>query len=512
MIRLPPTRLSLAPSWDDASEERWLEVREASDALRDGVPMSQDFLDTAQAIRALLKRDATDEVIEETRSRSGARALAWLWCEVDGDCRDTASVQLIDAIRQYHPQPGLLLLSYLEIAYFAQFDHLDLRSPDETFGKPTEPSASQHVTTRGALARFLGEGWAHHSRYSAEQIVMLTDEDAPALVARSISSHYASVVDGLAEWRLKEHTGRFVELVRQFLYLDQLLLHPMGEGGPLLDELRLPEVHGAPHLRGRLLGHAALTILIDRAEWTFPGEIWRDVVLDIAGDPRLNHLPNFTQWWAVLGDERAERVMGWLARADLALFLEVLQKFSETQPDMQRMLPARRKLLEGLVDEGLLRRSRLFLGNSVRKFVAFNTPANQVWDSALLTGGSNSERALLYLDCGDFHIVEGSHNTKLWIFVERPAERLTNPRSRSFSYKELTSELAEQFEARRYEESGENHEQGHVSVTHLGLWQSRFLEFLANRGVAVNPEAVLDRLEYLKLRERGLPVVRHGKS
>lgn len=510
MIRLPPTGLTLPASWDAASDARWLELRDDARALRGNLLSSREFRDSADAIRVSLKNRATDEVVKAIRARSGARALAWLWGEVDGDCRDTISVHLIQAIQKHHPKPGLMLLSYLENVYFARFDDLDgvnHDSADITLGAQTELSSNRPLDTRAALAQYLGEGWAQHGSYSGERIALLMDENAPALVARSIKLDSASVVDGIREWQLDGHTGRFLELVRQFLYLDELRLLPIGEGGPLLDEMRLPEVHGEPHLRGRLLGHAALVILIERAEWGFPGEIWRDFVLDIAGDPRLDHRPGFTRWWSVLGSELAERVMGWLARAELELFLEALQKFSESQPDMERMLPARRKLLEGLINEGVVRRSRLFLGGGVRKFIVSRSPAAQ-WESAVLSGKPYAERALLYLDCGEFHIVEGSHNTKLWIFMERPSARLTDSRTRSFTYKELTGELAEGFEERRRNKLGDDYTEGHVAVAHQGLWQKQFLDFLADRGVAIDPEAVLIRSDHLKLRQRGLAVVR----
>ena len=199
--------------------------------------------------------------------------------------------------------------------------------------------------------------------------------------------------------------------MRQYLFLDQLRSIPVGENAPVIAELVQPMVNLAPHVRGQLLGHAALEILLDRAD-TFPGDVWRDAVVEVAGDPRLNYSDTYRRWWPTLGADAEERVMSWLAIADLSAFLGLLTAFAENDPAMKRMLSSRRKLLDGLVTEGVVRRSRLFLGEDVRRFVHRLGLQQRRWDFAKLR--QPREKALLF-DV-DFHLIEGSHNTRLWAF------------------------------------------------------------------------------------------------
>jgi len=488
--KLPPIGLKLPPTWTESDEAAWGELTARSASLRQDVLLGGDVRDAVEQIRGLLSRGAERKVLSLIATRRGAGALAWLWCETGGNHRDSITELFVSALDEHHPRPSLLLTDRLEHVYFERFDALD------ELGSEIRP----------ALARILRRGWEASKRYSPEQVELLASPDAPLLLAERFQSDAVRTVDGLRAWDLQGHAGgRFVELVRQYAFLDRFKRVPMGENDPVFSELRAPAVHDSPHTRGLTVGHAALSILIERAE-EYPGDVWRDLVLELAGDPRLSHTDQYRRWWPTLGADAEARVVSWLAIADLTLFLQLLTEFSERDSAMGRMLPARRKLLDGLVDGGVVRRSRLYLGSEVRRFVQSAAPVDRRWDSARLQGSQQSEKALLYLDCGSFHLIEGSHNTKMWVYLSRPSERIIRPTETYFFYRELTSDLASSYEDRLTREQDGYTGPSHISIPHQGsMWQRHFLEFLRQHGVRLDPEAILEPDLYRRYRnEYGL--------
>nr|WP_240978382.1 EH signature domain-containing protein [Planctomonas sp. JC2975] len=449
-------------------------------------------------------------------SRRYARALVGLWCETDGDCCDSISPTLLTALHKAHPFPSPLLTQLLEAVYFDRFDELDELGLIEE-----DISAHEHdcvelagPSIRARLAGILATAWGNSGYRDETTIEVLTAEDSPRRVASDIRARDLAPATALATWDIDAYDGgRFVRLVRQYLFLERLRALKIGADDDVLVEIRQPEVRDAPHVRGQTLGHAALAILIDRAD-TYPGSVWRDVVLDIASDPRMTASASHQRWWSVLGDHRRDKVIGWLAAAELSVFLEVLTHFAQQDSDdtMRRLLPPRKQFLEGLLQLGVVRRSRLFLGDEVRLYVSRHTPATRTWDWARLD--DDKRRALLYLDCGDFHLIEGSHNTKLWLYLAHPGEAITDPRRHSFMYRALTRALADRFQlAWQSKAAAGETSTGFRDVVHKGLWQGSALEFLADAGIRVDPQAVLNASDYQDLRQkRGLPVVRARRA
>ncbi|WP_082104248.1 EH signature domain-containing protein [Demequina soli] len=495
-FRLPPIGLPIPAAWEADSDLRWERLTTKARTMR-GQATAAGLSNLVDALRPLLRSGETNAVIPLLANTGYARALSWLWAEVDGDCRDTISVPLIEAIRSAHRRLSTLLVEQLASVFFLRFDELD--------DLPREQGGSSILEALGALLTD-GARLGFASTVAGES-VPLTHRDGPLAGAQTIrrdagNPEAAILAMGLAPYE----GGRYMELVRQHVFLEELRALAIGATSDVLEQVAQPETYEKPHLRGRMLGHAALEILIDRAEHRYPGEAWRDTVLKVAGDPRLTYKDSYATWWKPLGRDREDRVASWLARADLQVFLDVLAKYSTEAgtEGMSRMLPPRKRMLEGLIDLGIVRRSRLFIGDDVRRFAWQASLAA----SANLTGSQYSQRALLYLDCGDFHIIEGSHNTQLWTYLDLPSARVVDPSRRSFFYEELTSELATGFEQRWIASMGTAQGAGHVGTRHAGLWQSKFLEFLAQHGIAVDPEAILSRADYQQLRQRhGLPWV-----
>lgn len=489
-FRLPPVDRRIPHAWDEVSEAKWRDLTAAVSLMRGNLGNGQAIEDAADQLRSLLRRGEDEKVIALLGSHRYSRALTWLWCERDGDCIDTISATLLAALEEKASPIAALTRENLLRVFFQRFDRLD------------EVDASGEVFHR-LSAVLIGSG-------KGADAAVTFSLDGPRSVANEIRTRKLSVLEGLRLFGLDAYLdGRYVELVHQFLILEELRRIPIGADARSLEDISSAAVYDLPHLRGLLLGHAALAILIDRAGDTYPGERWRDVVVGIAGDPRIEYIAGFTKWWRVLGPRRAERVMAWLARTDLAAFLDALETYSTDVASMQRMLPPRKKLLEGLIEEGHVRRSRLFLGEDVRRHAM---KGSRRLGSALLRGGQQAQKALLYLDCGDFHLVEGSDNARLWVYLRKPGERIADESVREFFYPELTRDLGAVYEERWIAEFGGYEPPGHMAITHQGYWQERFLTFLARSGVAVHHEAVLDRATYLELRRRGnIPPVRPNR-
>ena len=183
-----------------------------------------------------------------------------------------------------------------------------------------------------------------------------------------------------------------------------------------------PDVYKAPGSDGGTLGHEVLKILIDRSPSQGASEAWRGVILTIAGDPRvaMNH-ERYSQWWALLGEGRSQKVRGWLSSFDLSLFLGALADYGATSgdKDLQRMFPARKRFLEGLIEQGLVVVTRLFVGSKAREYLKRNYKPTELPDHAAV---GDSNRSMIYLQVGHCHMIEGSHNCTLWIFPTLPAD------------------------------------------------------------------------------------------
>lgn len=500
-VRLPPTDLVIPPAWSAEDEAKWAELSSAAHLLLKRTVLGDAVENSIEELRPLLLAGNIDKTRELVATQPYARALTWLWGETDGDCRDTINSVLLGSLVQSGSPLSPLVVRQLEFVYFDRFDELDSLS-DSTGGN----------AVRQVLAEVLRRSWVSAGKRDPLDVDALSAEDAPRRFADRLLSGPGTVADAFRTWPLDSYGGgRFAELIHQYVLLNRLRTLEPGADDPVLDEVIDSSVCNALHVHGMLLGHAALTILIDAAGGEYPGDRWRDVVIAVAGDPRMSYTETYHRWWSVLGDRRAERVTAWLARADLSLFLEMLERFSKEagQEAMRRMLPRRRILLEGLVKAGIVRRSRLFLGETVRQFLIHGAFATRDFAPAHLVARSNEDRekALLYLDCGEFHLIEGSHNTKLWVYLALPSPRIIDPRIRSFSYRDLTRDLADGFERRLRLTSEQEGRRYHTGLPHQQRgWLYRFLEFLATAGIYVDPEAILSAEDYRWLRNvHGLP-------
>ncbi|WP_289097242.1 EH signature domain-containing protein [uncultured Pseudoalteromonas sp.] len=293
--------------------------------------------------------------------------------------------------------------------------------------------------------------------------------------------------------------GQFMQIAQRIYYVEQLKNIPLNRPHDLLLEVQKKAVFESKYSDNELLGHQILSILIARAPSENIHESWLNVIMAIAGDPRIpiSH-PRYIRWWHLIDSQYIHKVRGWLSRLDLKLFLEALEDFSSssTDPEMKRMYPSRKRFLEGLYEKKLIQNTRLFMSRSMTAYLKRNYQSAHLPDFSQVT---DNDKSLIYVDLGGAQLVEGSHSCYLWIYkrLHESAVIFDYTKSR-FTYNELTSGLNRKMQ---------KHECGAVcNITHnpnVG-WQNKAVSSLQGLNVPLKAVDVLTNKDYsLYLRKYG---------
>jgi hypothetical protein len=330
---------------------------------------------------------------------------------------------------------------------------------------------------------------------------------------RRFSEHAGLLLDSYAPKRLVEYgidknlslqtmvsrfgishgkNNRFHSICQNLYYIESLRDLEVGDDTPIFAEIVSPKVYGAAYDEHHLLGHEVLQILIDKC--ITAGELpdnWRDVLLSIAKDPRVpTGNRDYRRWWAIVGTERTEWVRQQLSGFDLKVFLEVLEDYAKNsgKDDIRRMFPARKRFLEGLFEMGLVEHSRLFLGNAAINFLRQNYHEDTLPHYARQ---SDSATAIIYLNLGSVHMVEGSHSFPLILLDNIPEE------SKILSYDQ--SYFSRDDLNRRLIHAHVGTGMPHDKITHHPnlTWQHKALLALRKKyGLSIGPGDVLTRSDY----------------
>ncbi|NVK41171.1 MAG: hypothetical protein HWE39_07995 [Oceanospirillaceae bacterium] len=507
-MKLPaPESFSLV--WNSAALEGWRslanEVRQLGDSAGKGDRFQQIAMHLLQISRTMDFR----QLPELLRSRVTARALTQLWLENnDFLSRMLNATILRSLVTLQQPMLGIMPLHNLITLYFREFDRLDqheagVREALELVIKDQIALRLEQVdlkSERNLLTILYGEAY------------WLLADDGPKQLVDYVRSERRELSEAFSYFELRGlDNGRYADICRAHYYLETLREIPLGSYDEVFSELLKPSVSKAPYEGEKRIGHAALEILIDRADGD-PGESWQSFIMDMAGDPRISSsASNYRQWWKPLGESRVEKVRGWLAKEDLRLFLRALEQYGKESrnSDLQRMFPARKHFLEGLDRLKLVRRTRLMLGSkteySVKKILGNELKTSYI---KLTNDNAMSDKAVIYIDCGDFCLVEGSHNFKLWVYLAPPSENLYSYDVNKISHYELTS-LASASYKKNY---GSN--APYSAVTHNPKsWQKTVFEFLADHGIELEIEQLMSSHEYdYYLSRFGMPVVKGSKT
>lgn len=496
-MRLPPLDLPVV-EWGAALVERWTVLVSKANQMEADTGNNDAFERMLAVLRNMGSSGRFEGLAELLKRRLTARALTWLWLNDEVMASRLLNPRLLEVLLEAQ-QPRLTRITLQQLAqlYFRRFDRLDDREGlrellEQTLQQQLEKMPPRKI--QGAvpdpLMTLKNEGW-------------LLGIEGPSKLASKVREEGRELGETLSSLGLQGFDdGRYGDICRAHFYLETLRDLPLGEWDPVMDELLKPSVSKAPFEGGKRIGHVALEILIDRIGQE-PSDAWQNFILSLAGDPRIaSTASNYREWWLPLGEARIQRVRGWLSKEDLRLFLQAVEQFGiETQnDDLQRMFPARKLFLEGLFKLKLIRNTRLLLGGKAQQSVK-RILGKDVKTSFARMDGPMNDKAVIYLDCGDFHLVEGSHSFKIWVYLAAPGEALRSYERNTFSHFDLITTIPGAYKklypALPFE-----------AVTHNGHWQNKVFSFLADNGIGLDVEQLLSRNDYkLQLSKFGIPAV-----
>lgn len=483
-------------TWPTRAIASWEMLTDSARTAKGGAGQGDAFELTKQKLlTAADHREAKARIAALLGKRVTARALTALWVEDETFRSKTLTPDLLDKlVASQRSELTRLTLSNLCALFLGCFDQLGTRLLP-LLGHLINQQCQRFLVMRN---EDLTDIW----QVGKEHPWMFTPEGPSTFVDR-VRQHGQELETSFRRYGLTGYDGgRFGDLCRATYYLEELRQLPVADWHPVMDELLKESVHRAPYKDGKLIGHAALEIIIDRVAGD-PSDAWQHFVLEIAGDPRIaSSSAAYRTWWQMLGQERINKVRGWLSKLDLRLFLSAVEEYGKHSRnlELQRMFPARKKFLEGLLDLGLIKSTRLMLGGSAAANIRHLLDGNTSVSYAELIGANMTNKAVLYIDCTSFHLIEGSHSFKLWMYLAQPSSELLSYDKRYFTHSELTTK-AEQAYKKRHPKLR------HTDITHNGWWQKKAFEFLADNGIDINIEKLLSQQDYkLYLQRFGRPV------
>ena len=286
----------------------------------------------------------------------------------------------------------------------------------------------------------------------------------------------------------------YFNLCKYNYYIETLRNIPVGSDHKILNEISRKEVYEAAATDGRLLGHEILEILIDRSPVEAPSDRWLNIIFAIAGDPRVNRSSTkYQKWWAFLNKELIDKVTGWLSRVDLRLFFKILKDYSKERGDLnlKRMFPAREQFLIGLIDQGLVYHTRLFVSNSASKYLKKLYKASELPNYAYV---KDTHRSIIYLNVGNCHMIEGTHNFSLRIFskLAEKSRHILDPSKEIYQPNQLGKWLVEQ-----YQSEFDDHD--YIEIIHSPFsfsWQKKAIEYFCTHGIKLDLEKMFSPKDY----------------
>ena len=313
---------------------------------------------------------------------------------------DRTLIRLIDRVAS--PLTASLLRQ-LTVLVFERYDRIDGHELLASY------LYDQYGSSASRLARFRDLAIYQKNRFALfvtgpEALVQLTTDRDDSL--QQVADAWCVPRGPRAEYFRRATLLHYLETLRQL---------PLTRGHRVMDEILKGDVRDTPMADGRLLGHDAVAIMINRVlkEKAALSDTWRDFILAVCGDPRVPKSSRpFTKWWGRFEPAQVKAMRRWLSKLDLRLFLKVLEQIADTSgdTDMKRMFPARRKFLEGLFDQDLIHHSRLILSAEAERRLKKTFSREDLPEYARVKNGNT---CMIYLDLGSAHLVEGTHSVPL---------------------------------------------------------------------------------------------------
>lgn len=386
--------------------------------------------------------------------------------------------QLLNKITTIVGKPSALLIESLYQHFLSEFDNL---------------------TDCNATAEWLFNAKQQRG-YQSEHDHKILSLDGPKWIAKQAIERDVDFDHWLVEIGLEHYiNGRYLTVAKSIYYVEQLKDIPLGSDHPLLQEIQKKSVYESLYDCNNLLGHKILTILISRSASSHISEAWLNVVLAIAGDPRVpSSHPRYIKWWKNIDSQLIQAVRGWLSRLDLKLFLEALEEFSYTPGNekLSRMYPERKQFLEGLFNVGAILETRLFLSQGAARFLQRSYESKHLPNFKVIP---DNDKSIIYVKMEQAHMVEGSHDCSLRIYKHlEPDESSLAYENKSPRYAQLTTGLYQSAKKQGYDMISPIPHSSSSSY----IWQRKALTELRSLGVKLTPKDVLSQEDYLNFKQR----------
>lgn len=488
MIEAPPSFSLSLPAWKEEKFSAYHLGAEQLTKFVSGVGFNSEK--TKKKIELMLEasRSGPDSIAELLRCSADIRAYAGFLASEELPAVPVFSREILTKIQQYRPKLNALVLRGMLRAYFTNYESIKTEKGCESFpiylaNQLEDLTASKKDEELSKLSKVARP---------------LLHPQGPRKIAELAARKSIDIDEAIIQLGLSSFKGTtYIEVTQAQYVLHQISQLADGEDGPILHELRKAEFNQTYAGNGCLLGHLALEQLIDRTEGA-PSDAWRTAILNVAGDPRVSKSSSrFTTWWSKLGTNRVQKVRGWFSVIDIKLFLDVIQDYGKDAGDeaLQRMFPDRKRLLQGLVSQGLVEETRLFLSNRAGHYVQRAFAHTEAPTYA--TVNDSLHRSMIYMKLQNAVIVEGSHSRTLYILPFLPSEsRILDYEVRRFS----ESELGKVLHALAREEQPALARHMH-SITHNGAWHYKAINGLRKLGVKLDPEPLLTPEAYRQYRQ-----------
>lgn len=319
--------------------------------------------------------------------------------------------------------------------------------------------------------------------------------DGPKWLAKKAWQDKVDFDEVVRELKLDQYVGgRFLTVARSIYYLEELRRIDPAKPHPILDEVQKSEVYNCPYGKDQLLGHEILRLVISRSPQHGVHPDWQNVVLAIAGDPRVSNLNRMYQkWWSQLAPDLKQKVQGWLSKLDLDLFLKAMKEYTDQSGDreLQRMFPSRKVFMEGLLKSNLVTGTRLYLAPKAEAFLKRNYKPEHLPSYSIVKGVSKS---IIHLQLGSVHMIEGSHSCKLWVYRRLHSSAVVF----DYALDEVRYEMLTQglFESMRRKGIDDVYAFTHRPESFK--WQRECMYALREFGIKLNPKEVLTPMDYTR--------------
>ena len=323
----------------------------------------------------------------------------------------------------------------------------------------------------------------------------LLSVDGPQRIAQRCIDRQCSLVFEVENLNLKNHMGsKYFRVATAYIYLKKLSDKDEPLTEVLCAELGDPALYNAYFQDTLFLGHEIIRLLIDRYREDTPPGFVISLILAIAKDPRTSTLSaQYQKWWTVLGDNAVATCKKWLSSIDIRLFLTIFEQFVSASGDegMQRMFPARKRFMEGLLNSGYVTESKMFLGSKAKTYLTQYLNKEDIPYHGAYKGSVTS---VIYLKVGNVHFLEGSHSFKLRMGTKLP----NNKNIMNHTFQAIHPDDCRHLFLRGTPED-ERFEATHTSN---GGWIYSAAEYLTKNGVKIDAALVMDEPLYKTYKRR----------